>query len=57
MVRTSTVLALFATIALIGSLDGAVSAQRTPTSAVAIPENLEPPADSVLLFTLDARGV
>jgi hypothetical protein len=50
-------LALFAAIALIGSLSGAASAQSTPTSAAAIPENLEPPADSVLLFTLEARGV
>jgi len=57
VVRASTLLALFAAIALIGSLSGATSAQGTPTSAAAIPENLEPPADSVLLFTLEARGV
>ena len=57
MVRASTLLALFAAIALIGSLSGAASAQGTPTSAAAIPENLEPPADSVLLFALEARGV
>jgi hypothetical protein len=36
---------------------GAASAQGTPTSAAAIPANLEPPADSVLLFALEARGV
>jgi hypothetical protein len=57
VVRASTLLALFTAIALIGSLSGAASAQGTPTSATAIPENLEPPADSVLLFALEARGV
>jgi hypothetical protein len=57
VIRASTLLALFAAIALIGSLGGAVSAQGTPTSAAAIPDNLEPPEDSVLLFALKARGV
>jgi len=57
VVRASTLLALFAAIALIGSLSGAASAQGTPTSAAATPENLEPPAESVLLFALEARGV
>jgi hypothetical protein len=57
VVRASTLLTLFAAIALIGSLSAAASAQGTPTSAAAIPENLEPPADSVLLFALAARGV
>src|SRR5215210_5447755 len=40
-----------------GSPSGAAGAQGTPTSAAAIPENLEPPADSVMLFALGARGV
>jgi hypothetical protein len=57
VVRASTLLTLFAAIALIGSLSGAASAQGTPTSATAIPDNLVTPADSVLLFALEARGV
>ena len=57
MVRASTLLALFATMILIAGLGGAASAQSTPISAAPIPENLEPPADSVLLFALEARGV
>ena len=57
MVRASTLLALFAAIALIGNLSGAARAQGTPTSAATVPANLEPPADSVLLFALEARGV
>ncbi len=57
MVRASTLLALFAAITLIVGLGGAVNAQGTPTGATPIPDNLEPPADSVLLFTLEARGV
>lgn len=57
MVRASTLLALVAAIALIGSLNGAASAQGTPTSAAPIPDHLEPPADSVRLFSLQARGV
>ena len=57
MVRAATLLALLAAIALMGSLGGAAGAQGTPTSAAAIPENLEPPADSVMLFALGARGV
>jgi hypothetical protein len=57
VVRASTLLTVFAAIALIGSLSGPASAQGTPTSATAIPANLVPPADSVLLFALEARGV
>ena len=57
MVRTSTLLALFVALILIAGLGGAASAQGTPTSAAPVPENLEPPADSVLLFALEARGV
>jgi hypothetical protein len=57
MVRASALLTLFAAIALIGSLSGVASAQGMPTSAATIPDNLEPPADSVLLFALEARGV
>jgi hypothetical protein len=57
VVRASNLLALFAAIALFGSLSGAASAQGTPASAAAIPDTLEPPADSVLLFALEARGV
>jgi hypothetical protein len=56
VVRASTLLTLFAFIALMGSLSGGASAQGTPTGAAAIPDTLEPPADSVLLFTLGARG-
>ena len=57
VVRASTLLALFAAMTLISGVSGAASAQGTPTSAAPIPENLEPPADSVQLFALQARGV
>jgi hypothetical protein len=57
MVRVSTPFALIAAIALIGSVAGSVTAQGTPTSAAEIPAILAPPANSVLLFELGARGV
>ena len=57
MVRQSLTVAVLAAIALIGSLAGSATAQGTPTSAQEIPTILEPPATSVLLFELVARGV
>jgi hypothetical protein len=57
VVRAATLLALLTAIVLMGGPSGAASAQGTPTSAAATPENLEPPAESVLLFALGARGV
>lgn len=57
MTRASTPLALVAALALIGGLAGSVTAQGTPASAEDIPANLAPPASSVLLFELGARGV
>jgi hypothetical protein len=44
-------------MALIGSLAGSATAQGTPTGAADIPAMLTPPASSVLLFELGARGV
>ena len=57
MVRASTPFALIAAIALIGSVTGLAAAQGTPTSAEDVPTILAPPASSVLLFELGARGV
>ena len=57
MVRASSLLAVFAAVTLIAVLSGAASAQGTPTGAAPIPDNLEPSADSVQLFALQARGV
>lgn len=44
-------------LVLMGILAGSAAAQGTPTSAVEIPDALTPPAGSVLLFELAARGV
>ena len=57
MLRASTLLAVVAALAVIGSLGGSATAQGTPTSAQDIPPVLMPPASSVLLFELGARGV
>ena len=61
MIRLPVALALLAAMALIGSLigsfTGSATAQGTPTTAGDIPANLAPPAGSVLLFELGARGV
>jgi hypothetical protein len=57
MVRQSLTVAILAAIALIGSLAGSATAQGTPTSAAEIPAILAPPASSILLFELGARGV
>lgn len=58
MIRVVNSLVLIVAIALMGSLSGSASAQGTPTtvSDLAIPENLTPPEDAILLFALDARG-
>jgi hypothetical protein len=57
MARHSVALAIFAALALIGSFAGSATAQGAPTSAEDIPAILAPPASSVLLFELGARGV
>ena len=57
MARASTLLALLTAMILTAGLGGAAGAQGTPTSAAPVPDTLEPPADSVLLFALQARGV
>ena len=56
MVRQSLTRAIIVASALIGSLAGSATAQGTPTSAEDIPTILAPPASSVLLFDLGARG-
>jgi hypothetical protein len=57
VVRASAALACLTAVALIGSLAGSATAQGTPTTAQEVPANLAPPAGSVLLFELGARGV
>jgi len=57
MIRRSLVFAALFVVALIGGLAGSATAQGTPTTAGDVPANLAPPATSVLLFALDARGV
>jgi hypothetical protein len=57
MLRASSTRALVAALTLLMSLAGSVTAQGTPTSAGDIPPILAPPASSVLLFELGARGV
>jgi hypothetical protein len=57
MVRSSSLRAMFAAIALIGILAGSATAQGTPSSTGDIPTVLAPPASSVLLFEFGARGV
>ena len=56
MTRVPIVLAFLAAIAVIGGLTWSAAAQGTPT-ADNVPANLSPPAGSVLLFELNARGV
>jgi hypothetical protein len=56
MIRVPMMLALLAAIDLIGNFAGSATAQGTPV-ADNVPTNLAPPARSVLLFELDARGV
>jgi hypothetical protein len=48
---------LVAALALIWSLAGSATAQGTPTDAEDIPPILTPPASSIRLFELGARGV
>jgi hypothetical protein len=48
--------ALAVLVVLVG-LAGSALAQGTPTTAAEVPANLAPPAGSVLLFALAARGV
>jgi hypothetical protein len=57
-IRITTIASLALTLMVlsIGSLAGSATAQGTPT-ADDIPANLAPPAGSVLLFELRARGV
>jgi len=57
VLRNSSTRALFVAIALIGSLAGSATAQGTTANAEDIPTILVPPASSVLLFELRARGV
>ena len=57
MIHASKTRVLIAAIALIGSFTGLAAAQGTPTTAEDIPAILAPPARSVLLFELGARGV
>src|SRR5688500_18714274 len=56
MVRPSATLAFLAAVTLIGSLAGSAIAHGTATATEAVPANLEPPASSVLIFALGARG-
>jgi len=57
VLRNSSTRAIFVAIALIGSLAGSATAQGTTANAEDIPTILVPPASSVLLFELRARGV
>src|SRR5215207_8334237 len=57
MRRAFAALALLSTLALIGGLTGAATAQGTPAPVEDVPANLMPPAGAVLLFELGARGV
>ncbi len=64
MIRVARLLTLFATLALIVGLAGAVTAkgrhshaQDKPALAKEVPTDLTPPASAVLLFELGARGV
>ena len=50
-------LAALAAIAVLADLAGSATAQGTPASAENVPTSLAPPAGSVLLFELGARGV
>ena len=57
MLRVSLAFARLAAIALFATLAGSVGAQGMPATGEDVPARLEPPADSVLLFELGARGV
>jgi hypothetical protein len=57
VIRATKLLTLFATLALIVCLAGAVTAKGKPGHGKGIPPELVPPASSVLLFELGARGV
>ena len=64
MIRVARLLTLFATLALIVGLAGAVTAKGRhshakgePALAKEVPSDLTPPASAVLLFELRARGV
>ena len=57
MARPSTTRLLVAALALVWSVAGSATALGTPTSVDDIPAVLVPPAGSVLLFELGARGV
>jgi hypothetical protein len=54
--RMSKLLALVAGIALVGSLAMSAIAQETPAGEADVPASLAPPASSILLFELAARG-
>ena len=63
MIRVARLLTLFATLALIVGLAGAVTAKGRhshakgePALAKEVPSDLTPPASAVLLFELGARG-
>jgi hypothetical protein len=57
MTRLSVILAHLAVILMLAGFAGSATAQGTPTTTEEIPANLIPPAGSVLLFELHARGV
>jgi hypothetical protein len=57
MFRASRVIGVLLVMALLGGLAATVSAQDVPGTIEDIPANLAPPADSVLIYELGARGV
>ena len=57
MIRVSVALAHLVAIAVLVGLAGSATAQGTPATAENVPTNLAPPAGSVLVFELGARGV
>ena len=57
MLCASVILARLAALAVLVALAGAATVQGTPAKPKDIPANLVPPAGSVLLFELGARGV
>jgi hypothetical protein len=56
MIRVARLLTLFATLALIVGLAGAVTAEGRHSRANEVPPDLMPPAGAVLLIELGARG-
>ena len=56
MIRVARLLTLFAALALIVGLAGAVTAKGRHSHAKEVPSDLMPPASAVLLFELGARG-